>query len=263
LDFYEIAHESGPGAVLGLRAAARLHGFYAYRRSSAVELLVLRGRDERTSIGRIVQTRLLPPQHVMEVDSFPVTTVARTFFDLCGDPDPGLRRRGGHPAHEKKMARVYNDAAGRRGLSFVQEVAVLAVLARRGRRGTRLVRRLLLGFGPRYVPTRSDTESLFFELVAAFGLPEPEKQAVVTDIEGWIGTVDFLWRAERVIVEIDSTWHDGPVDQERDEERDLRAEAAGYVVCRYRYRHLVDEPNRVHRELVVAMRRMTVWLRPE
>jgi hypothetical protein len=246
---------AGPGAVLGLRSAARLHGFYAYRRAGEVEVIVCRGRDARTSIGRVVRTRLLPPQHVTAIDGFPVTTVARTFFDLCGDPDPGLRKRGGHPVHEKKMARVYNDAAGRRGLSFVQELAVLAVMAQRGRRGTRLVRRLLLRFGPRYVPTRSDTETLFFELVASFGLPEPEKQAVVTDIEGWIGTVDFLWRAERVIAEVDSSWHDGPLDQERDEARDQRAEAAGYVVRRYRYRDLVGEPNRVHRELGVAMRR--------
>jgi Protein of unknown function (DUF559) len=249
---------AGPEAVLGLRSAARLHGFYAYRRTGEIEVIVRRGHDARTGIGRIVQTRELPPHHVTEVRGLPVTTVARTFFDLCGDPDPGLRRRGGHPVHEKKMARVYNDAAGRRGLSFVHEVAVLAVLARRGRRGTRLVRRLLLRFGPRYVPTRSDTETLFLELIADLGLPEPEKQAVVTDIEGWIGTVDFLWRAERVIVEVDSAWHDGPLDRERDEERDLRAEAAGYTVRRYRYRDIVGEPDRVHRELVVSLRRMTV-----
>jgi hypothetical protein len=248
---------AGPGAVLGLRSAARLHGFYAYRHAREVEVIVERGRDARTSIGRIVQTRSLPPQHVTAIQGFPVTTVARTFFDLCGDPDLGLRRRGGHPVHETKMARVYNDAAGRRGLTLVQELAVLAALAQRGRRGTRLVRRLLLRFGPRYVPTRSDAETLFFELVASFGLPEPEKQAVITDIEGWIGTVDFLWRAERVIVEVDSRWHDGPLDEERDEARDRRAKAAGYVVRRYRYRDLIGEPSRVHRELVVAMRRLT------
>jgi very-short-patch-repair endonuclease len=187
---------------------------------------VRRGRDARINIGRIVQTRSLPPQHLTAIQGFPVTTVARTFFDLCGDPDPGLRRRGGHPVHDRKMARVYNDAAGRRGLTFVQELAVLAAMAKRGRRGTRLVRRLLLRFGPRYVPTRSDAET-------------------------------FLWRAERVIAEVDSRWHDGPLDQERDEARDRRAEAAGYVVRRYRYRDLIGQPTQVHRELVVAMRRLT------
>jgi hypothetical protein len=138
---------AGPGAVLGLRSAARLHSFYAYRHAGEVEVIVERGRDARISIGRIVQTRSLPPQHVTAIQGFPVTTVARTFFDLCGDPDPGLRRRGGHPVHETKMARVYNDAAGRRGLTLVQELAVLAALAQRGRRGTVLVRRLLLRFG--------------------------------------------------------------------------------------------------------------------
>jgi Protein of unknown function (DUF559) len=249
---------AGSGAVLGLRSAARLHGFYAYRRAGEVEVIVRRGRDARINIGRIVQTRSLPSQHLTAIQGFPVTTVARTFFDLCGDPDPGLRRRGGHPVHDRKMARVYNDAAGRRGLTLVQELAVLAAMAKRGRRGTRLVRRLLLRFGPRYVATRSDAETLFFELVAGFGLPEPEKQAVITDIEGWIGTVDFLWRAERVIAEVDSRSHGGPLDQERDEARDRRAEAAGYVVCRYRYRDLIGQPTRVHRELVVAMRRLTV-----
>jgi Protein of unknown function (DUF559) len=243
--------------VLGLRTAARLQGFYSYRSSQEIEVLLPRGSDERNAIGRVVHTRVLPSQHVTEVNGFPVTTVARTFFDLCGDPDTGLRRRGGHPAHEKKMARVYNDAAGRRGLSFVQEAAVLAALAKRGRRGTRLVRQLLLRFGPSYEPTRSDTESLFLELVAAFELPEPETQVLVTDAEGWIGTVDFLWRAGRVIVEVDSTWHDGPLDQERDAERDRRLTAAGYHVLRYRYRHLVGDPHRVHRELVVAMRSYT------
>lgn len=136
------------------------------------------------------------------------------------------------------------------------EDAVAAIGA--GRRGI-ITERLVRGAAvPLHALDTLRSRGLLISLGRAFGLPEPEKQAVVTDIEGWIGTVDFLWRAERVIVEIDSTWHDGPLDQERDEERDLRAEAAGYVVCRYRYRHLVDEPNRVHRELVVAMRRMTV-----
>ena len=90
-----------------------------------------------------------------------------------------------------------------------------------------------------------------------FRLTGAEKQAVITDIEGWIGTVDFLWRAERVIAEVDSRWHDGPLDEERDEARVRRAEAAGYVVRRYRYRDLIGEPSRVHGELVVAMRRLT------
>jgi Protein of unknown function (DUF559) len=240
---------AGCDAVLGLRTAARLHGFYAYRRTGMVEVLAPRRNDHGTMIGRIVQTRSLPRAHVTEVDGFPVTTVARTFFDLCGDPEPQLRRRGGHPAHDRKMRAVYNDALARRGLTFVHEAAVLSVTGKRGRRGTRLVRELLLRFGPDYEPTWSDTESLFMELVWATGLPEPEKQVALSDVRGFIGVVDFLWRDAQVVVEVDSTWHDGPLDTAEDAERDERLTAAGYVVKRYRYRHLLAEPDRIRGEL--------------
>jgi hypothetical protein len=248
---------AGRGAVLGLRTAARLHGCYAYRRADDVEVLAPRHNDHGTSLGRIVQTRSLPRAHVTDVDGFPVTTLARTLFDLCGDPDPPLRRRGGHPAHDRKMRAVYNDALARRGLAFVQEAAVLAVTGKRGRRGTRLVREVLLRFGPEYEPTRSDTESLFMELVWATGLPEPEKQAALGDERGFIGVVDFLWRDARAVVEVDSTWHDGPLESETDAERDERLTAAGYVVKRYRYRHLVAEPDRIRRELGRVVRHIT------
>lgn len=243
---------AGRGAVLGLRTAARLLGFYAYRGSTVVEVIVLRGRDQRTTVGRVVQTRWLPDQHVMSVDGLPVTTVGRTFFDLCGDPDVGLRRRGGHPVHERTMERVYNDCLGRRGLTFTQEAAVLLVMAKQGRRGTSLVRNLLLKHGPKYVPTGSDTESLFMELVVAYGLPDPERQVPISGPDGFIGTVDFLWRRAEHVVEVDSTWHDGPLDEEDDVLRDKRLEAAGYTVKRYRYGQLIAGASAVARELGVA-----------
>ncbi len=155
------------------------------------------------------------------------------------------------------MVRLYNDAVGRRGLSFTQEAAVLLVLARRGRAGTQLVRQLLKRFGPRYTPTMSETETLFSELLAAYGVPEPEKQVPMSDAQGWIGTVDFLWRPVRLIAEVDSSWHDGPLDQEVDEERDRRLRAAGYDVRRYRYGELVLQSARVARQLVVATSQMS------
>ena len=240
---------AGRDAVLGLRTAGRLHGCYAYRGADEIEVLTPRRDDHETCVGRIVQTRCLPPTHVTAVDGLPVTTLAGTFFDLCGDPEPHVRRRGGHPVHDRMMRAVYSDALARRGLSFAQEVAVLAVTGKRGRRGTRLVREILEHFGRGHEPTRSDTESLFIELVWATGLPEPEKQVALGDRRGFIGVVDFLWREARLVVEIDSTWHDGPLDVARDEERDRRLGDAGYTVKRYRYRDLVAAPGRVDREI--------------
>jgi very-short-patch-repair endonuclease len=238
---------AGPGSVLGLRTAARLHGCWAYRSSVAVEVLVDRGRDHRTSVGRIVQSRRLLERHRVVVEELPVTTLARTFFDLCGDPDEGLYLR--HPIHERRMKQLYNDCLARRGMNFGMEAAVLAALARRGRSGTRLVRKLLEQFGPDHVPTQSDTETLFLELIRDRALPEPERQAAIAGPFGWIGTVDFAWRRQRVVVEIDSSWHDGPLDQAHDAERDRLLREAGYSVLRYRFRDLVVRPDAVVREL--------------
>ena len=85
-------------------------------------------------------------------------------------------------------------------------------------------------------PTASDTEELFLEgwctRTASRSLRSKWRSATSS---GWIGTVDFLWRRPRHIVEVDSTWHDGPLDSEADEQRDRRYVAAGYTVSRYRY----------------------------
>lgn len=239
-----------PGAALGLRTATRLHGCYSYRQREEVELVVPRGGDHRNAVARVVETRSLPPQQVTEVDGLPVTTLARTFFDLCGDPDGSLQLR--HPAHERAMVRLYNDTLARRGLTFTQEAAVFLVMAKRGRSGTRLVRKILLAYGPQYTPTYSEAESLFMELVAAYGLPEPERQVPISGPRGFIGTVDFLWRRARLVAEVDSTWHDGPLDRERDKERDDALVEAGYTVKRYRYGDMVARPAAIARELAVV-----------
>jgi very-short-patch-repair endonuclease len=216
-----------------------------------VEVLAPRGRDHRTNVGRFVETRNLPAKHVVEIDGFPVTTLARTFFDLCGDPDRRLPLR--HPYHERKMKQLYNDCLARRGLTFNLAVAVLLVLAKRGRRGTRLVRALLDHYGPRHRPTHSDVETLLLELVLDRGITEPQRQVPISGPQGWIGTVDFAWLEAMHIVEVDSAWHDGPLDQAVDEQRDADLIAAGYTIERYRYGDIVRSPERLTRELAAVV----------
>jgi very-short-patch-repair endonuclease len=138
-------------------------------------------------------------------------------------------------------------------MTFTMAVAVLSVLARRGRRGTRLVRKLLKYFGPKHKPTKSEVETLFFELTREHGLPDPERQAAISGPDGWIGTVDFAWRHAWLLVEVDSSWHDGPLDQEEDIERDRRLRAAGYTVKRYRFGQIALQPELVARELAAAL----------
>ena len=147
------------------------------------------------------------------------------------------------------MARVMNDALARHGMTLAQLAAIRAMIGGRGRSGSTLVRRLLLDLGPDYVPTQSEGESLVMEIVDALGVVEPERQVPMSDHQGWIMNVDFLWRATGLVLEVDSTWHDGPLDRRMDRQQQRRLEAAGWEVWRWPYRRLAVNAPRFGRQL--------------
>jgi hypothetical protein len=89
--------------------------------------------------------------------------------------------------------------------------------------------------------TRSDLESLFLALCRRYGIAAPD---VNVKLGRW--TVDFLWRAERLVVETDFwNYHRGSVAWEDDHARDLDLRAAGYSVLRFTDGQLEAEPERV------------------
>ena len=66
--------------------------------------------------------------------------------------------------------------------------------------------------------------------------------------------VDFLWRAERLIVEVDEyQFHGHRAAFERDRRRDQALRAAGYVVIRLTWRALQEEPFGVVADLARAL----------
>jgi very-short-patch-repair endonuclease len=242
--------DAGPGAVVGLRSAARLHGLWRHRNRDELEVVRPRGGNHRVELGRLVETRELPADQVTTVAGFPVTTLARTAFDLVGDPDADI---AGRPwcaeAHHRRSFQMLNDALARRGLRMIHEVNVLAAIGKRGRSGTALIRRFVKEFGPRYTPTHSDAESLFVLLLARYDMPQPRRQVTFDDDDGVIGTVDFYVDDAETVVEVDSTWHDGPLDEVADELRDKRLRALGVEVERVRYGALALEPAKTMRAL--------------
>jgi Transcriptional regulator, AbiEi antitoxin/Protein of unknown function (DUF559) len=242
--------DAGPGAVISHRSSAQLHGFWRYRTQCAVEVTGPDHHDHMVTLARFHRSALLPANQRTVKAGFPVTTVARTCFDLIGDPDPHLRHTPeGRGVHAVQMTRVLNDALGRRGLTLRQLALVQSSIGKRGRPGTALTRDLLTTLGPKYTPTGSDGESLVAELVDEFSLPTPERQVALSDEQGWIGNVDFLWRAWMLVLEIDGGWHDGPLDKETDHVRDERVRALGYDVWRWPYRDLVISTSRFVRML--------------
>jgi very-short-patch-repair endonuclease len=88
---------------------------------------------------------------------------------------------------------------------------------------------------------RSELERRFLRLLSVNELPMPSVNSVVGPY-----TVDFVWPAQRLVVETDG-WvaHRGRQAFEDDRERDLYLRSVGYEVLRLSWRQVVEEPDRV------------------
>jgi hypothetical protein len=237
--------EAGGNVAVSRRAAAGLLGLPG-RWRDPVEVTRREGHHGPISHGRLHQTSWLPAEHVVTVEGLPCTNVARTLFDLAGDPLPWERgNEAGMAIHEKRIRRLMNHALRQGGLTIEAQTIVLAGLGKRGRPGTTVMRRLLAEFGPDHVPTESGLEDLFLSVLAAAGLEPPARQVRLGTDEAFTGRVDFVYREARLVIEVDSRWHDGPDDRDADRWRDNTLHAEGWRVIRVRYRDLVREPDRV------------------
>jgi very-short-patch-repair endonuclease len=89
--------------------------------------------------------------------------------------------------------------------------------------------------------SRSRAEKALLRLVREAGLPMPETNVPFGRFEA-----DFVWREQRLIVELDSaTYHSGPGVFQRDHEKDLVFRGAGFDVMRPTRAHVVYEGPRV------------------
>ncbi len=88
--------------------------------------------------------------------------------------------------------------------------------------------------------TRSELETRFLALCRRHRLPQPEVNVPLGPF-----TVDFLWPAARLVVELDGyRAHAGRAVFEADRARDLEVKALGYDVLRLTWRQVVDDPHR-------------------
>jgi len=143
-------------------------------------------------------------------------------------------------ARGSQLERAVEEALRRR---LVRRRELLDLMDRYPRRpGTPALRSVLeLDGGPAL--TRSEAEARLLALVRAARLPVPESNVVVGQYE-----VDFLWRTERVIVEVDGyAFHSSRGAFERDRRRIVDLEAAGFHVLPLTWRQIVEE-----RETVIA-----------
>ncbi|MGH9186417.1 MAG: endonuclease domain-containing protein, partial [Acidimicrobiales bacterium] len=237
--------EAGVGSAISHRTAGRLHGLWAFRNHEAIEVIKKGGRDHDITFGRVHETSILDPHHVILMEGLPVTSLGRTLFDLAGSPPDHLRGERGREIYFKKLLSVYNDAMKRCGLRLDRVAQVALDLGKRGRPGTVLTRELLGAIDPDEAPTESELEDLFLAVLRAYQVELPVRQKRLGNDEAFIGRVDFVYVAAKLVVEIDGRGHGAPLDTDADSWRDIELNAQGWTVFRFTRRQLLFEPARV------------------
>jgi very-short-patch-repair endonuclease len=185
-------------------------------------LHVIRRRNATSRGGDLRhETRALPDHHVVVHRGVPVTTPARTIFDLAAR------------FHPKRIERALDTMWVRGLIDAAALTDVVAELARRGRRGSTLMRELLAARDVAFRPVESGLERRFVDIIRSGGDAPFDRQVALGDDGGPIGRVDFLDRARALVVETDSDlYHSSPSDRANDARRDARLERAGFDVLR-------------------------------
>jgi very-short-patch-repair endonuclease len=135
-----------------------------------------------------------------------------------------------------------SDAVGEGiGGRLVNRAQIEATLARNpGRRGSARLAEVI-GDEDATTITRSRAEKAFLKLMRESGLPMPQANQKLGRY-----VPDFMWREQRLIVEIDSyTFHGGPNGFDSDHDKDLVYREAGFDVLRPTRSHVINEPMRI------------------
>ena len=197
---------AGDDALLSHSSAAALFELPGFT-IEPLTVTVSQRRSTEDGRGPVRGVARCPAHHRRVVDRIPCTSMARTLFDLCGDRE----------VHPRRAERALDTAIARKMVTMPALWRVLDDLAEHGRRGTVWMRTLLMERGGRYVPPESELEARFVELVHRFRLERPDRQVDLGDADSWIGRVDFVWRQQRLVVEVDgSLHHDGFLDRQAD-----------------------------------------------
>lgn len=224
-----------PGAVLSHQTAAEMHGLRPVERDTVI--VTVHSRTTHAFPGVTVhRTGDLVPRDVTVHDTLPVTTPARTIVDLAGVIGP------------RQLAAVLDAALLERLVGYEAVGEVAERVCRRGKKGSAALRRLLDERGHGLVRSATALERLGLK---ALGL---------TRSGGWSVQFPVPWAPERrfdaafpqarVAVEWDSRrWHTAVEDFKSDRERDRAAVLNGWVVVRFTWHELEQDPWAVATEI--------------
>lgn len=216
----------GDGAVLSHASAGRLWHLLPRRLDAAPIDVTVVARNPGPKRGiRLHRISTLRAADVRSLERLALTAPARTMLDLA----PG----SGRDDLECRLA----EALARRLLRRADLLAAVEAYPRHPG-AARLLSCLDAGSGPAL--TRSEAERKLLALIRRAELPTPEANARLFGYE-----VDFLWRSEQVVVEVDGfRFHSSRQSFESDRVRDVELAARGFRVLRVTWRELTERPER-------------------
>jgi hypothetical protein len=231
----------GPGAVLSHRSAAVLHGLRDWG-ATKIEVTVP-GRTGRARAGiKVHGSTTLTPADVTVIDNIPCTTVARTLFDLA-DAEP-----------RRLLERAFDQAE-------IQQVLDLdAINDQLARNPTRpaaaKIHSILQAHYIGSTPTQTEIEEVMLALCRRIDIPQPQLRQWLTLPDGGPPIQpDFIWRAQKVIVETDSRkWHDTHQRRENDNDRDQRTLIYHWRTIRTTWRQLTRRAHELEPRLIAVLR---------
>jgi len=204
---------SGRRGVLAGLAAAALHGSSWIDDDEPIELI---WRNPHPPAGVITLNQRVDPDEVTRISGLPVTTSARTAFDLARRLPAG-----------QAVARL--DALMRAKPFSIQDVLMLAK-RHAGARGLRKLRAALPLVDP---GAASPKETWLRLLLIDAGLPVPATQIPVQHDWRLIAFLDMGWEEYKVAVEYDGDHHRANRRQyARDQDRLRKLEELGWLVVR-------------------------------
>jgi very-short-patch-repair endonuclease len=210
----------GPSSLISHTTAGQLWGVLERDARSPIHVTIL-GRSGRATPGfRVHRPRELPAADRSIRAGIPVTSPTRSIWDLATLVSPARTSRA-------------LDEGARLGVLDRTRLGELTE-ARPRHRGSAEIRRWLAAAHAPLSETRSRLEAVFLRLCRKHSLPMPATNVPVLGYE-----VDFLWRAARLVVEVDGGWHRGG-RRDRDNERDVALSRRGYLVRRYSWTAVTD-----------------------
>ncbi|MGH2936915.1 MAG: DUF559 domain-containing protein [Solirubrobacterales bacterium] len=220
----------GPQAALSHRSAGQLWGLVP---RSEIAPEVTRPGRVRGRPRLVVHEASLPADEVGTMWRIPVTSVARTMFDLAGMLD------------EREVERAWNEMEVR---EYRTRLSVPDVIERYpGRPGTVLLTRLAAGEAVGI--TRNELEEAFLALIDRFGLPRPRMNAHLA-VRDRFYEVDCLWEDRRVAIELDGGGAHGTKKAfQEDRERDRILTAEAWTTARITWHQITETPSEVAADL--------------